>query len=194
MLFPYFLKKENMEEKELETATLAGGCFWCTEAVFQRVDGVKEVISGFTGGNIKNPAYREVVTQRTGHAESVRIKFDPQKVTFEELLLMFFATHDPTTLNRQQNDIGTHYRSAIFYHSEAQRETAEKVIRQLEEEKIFREPIVTQVTKAGEFYEAEQEHHDYYNQNRNQPYCRVIIDPKVQKLRHTFSEKLKSEA
>ena len=194
MLFPYFLKKENMEEKELETATLAGGCFWCTEAVFQRVDGVKEVISGFTGGNIKNPAYREVVTQRTGHAESVRIKFDPQKVTFEELLLMFFATHDPTTLNRQQNDIGTHYRSAIFYHSEAQRETAEKVIRQLEEEKIFREPIVTHVTKAGEFYEAEQEHHDYYNQNRNQPYCRVIIDPKVQKLRHTFSEKLKSEA
>lgn len=183
-----------MEEHKLETATLAGGCFWCTEAVFQRVDGVKKVISGFTGGHIKNPPYREVVTQRTGHAESVQLKFDPQKVTFEELLLIFFATHDPTTLNRQQNDVGTHYRSAIFYHSEAQKETAEKVIRQLEEEKVFQDRIVTEITKAGEFYEAEQEHHDYYNQNRNQPYCRVIIDPKVQKLRHTFSEKLKSEA
>lgn len=183
-----------MEQHKFETATLAGGCFWCTEAVFQRVDGVKKVISGFTGGHIKNPPYREVVTQRTGHAESVQITFDPEKVTFEELLLIFFATHDPTTLNRQQNDVGTHYRSAIFYHSTAQKETAEKVIKQLEQEKVFQDPIVTEITEAGEFYEAEQEHHDYYNQNRNQPYCRVIIDPKVQKLRHTFSEKLKSEA
>ncbi|MDX1601495.1 MAG: peptide-methionine (S)-S-oxide reductase MsrA [Salinimicrobium sediminis] len=183
-----------MEEHKFETATLAGGCFWCTEAVFQRVDGVKKVISGFTGGHIKNPPYREVVTQRTGHAESVQIKFDPEKVNFEELLLIFFATHDPTTLNRQQNDVGTHYRSAIFYHSAAQKETAEKVIKQLEQEKVFQDPIVTEITEAGDFYEAEQEHHDYYNQNRNQPYCRVIIDPKVQKLRHTFSEKLKSEA
>lgn len=182
-----------MEEQDLKTATLAGGCFWCTEAVFQRVKGVEKVISGFTGGHIKNPPYREVVTQRTGHAEAIQIKFDPEKITYEELLLIFFATHDPTTLNRQQNDIGTHYRSAIFYHSEDQKKTAEKVISRLEEERTFQDPIVTEVTEAGEFYEAEQEHHDYYNQNRNQPYCRVIIDPKVQKLRHTFSEKLKTE-
>lgn len=182
-----------MEEQDLKTATLAGGCFWCTEAVFQRVKGVEKVISGFTGGHIKNPPYREVVTQRTGHAEAIQIKFDPEKITYEELLLIFFATHDPTTLNRQQNDIGTHYRSAIFYHSEDQKQTAEKVISRLEEERTFQDPIVTEVTEAGEFYEAEQEHHDYYNQNRNQPYCRVIIDPKVQKLRHTFSEKLKTE-
>lgn len=183
-----------MEEKKLETATLAGGCFWCTEAVFQRVDGVEKVISGFTGGHIKNPPYREVVTQRTGHAESIQIEFDPEKITFEELLYIFFATHDPTTLNRQQNDIGTHYRSAIFYHSASQKETAEKVIKQLEVDKVFSDPIVTEITEAGEFYEAEQEHHDYYNQNRNQPYCRVIIDPKVQKLKHKFSGKVKSEA
>lgn len=182
-----------MEEQDLKTATLAGGCFWCTEAVFQRVKGVEKVISGFTGGHIKNPPYREVVTQRTGHAEAIQIKFDPEKITYEELLLIFFATHDPTTLNRQQNDIGTHYRSAIFYHSEDQKQAAEKVISRLEEERTFQDPIVTEVTEAGEFYEAEQEHHDYYNQNRNQPYCRVIIDPKVQKLRHTFSEKLKTE-
>ncbi len=182
-----------MEEKQMEKATLAGGCFWCTEAVFQRIDGVKQVTSGFTGGHIKNPPYREVVTGRTGHAESIEIKFDPEIVTFEELLYMFFATHDPTTLNRQQNDVGTHYRSAIFYHSEAQKETAENVVRKLEEEKTFKDPIVTEIAPAGEFYVAEQEHHDYYNQNRNQPYCRVIIDPKVQKLKHTFSKKVKAE-
>lgn len=180
-----------MEERRLETATFAGGCFWCTEAVFQRVEGVEEVTSGFTGGNIKNPPYREVVTGRTGHAESVNIKFDPEKVTFEDLVNIFFATHDPTTLNRQQNDVGTHYRSAIFYHSEEQKKTAQKVVKRLEEENTFSDPIVTEITEAGIFYAAEQEHHDYYNQNRNQPYCRVIIDPKVQKLMHKFSAKVK---
>lgn len=180
-----------MEEPKLETATLAGGCFWCTEAVFQRVEGVESVTSGFTGGHIKNPPYREVVTGRTGHAESIKIKFDPQIISFEDLLYIFFATHDPTTLNRQQNDVGTHYRSAIFYHSEKQREIAEKVVKSLEEEKTFSDPIVTEITEASTFYEAEQEHHDYYNQNRNQPYCRVIIDPKVQKLMHKFTEKVK---
>lgn len=182
-----------MNKENLETATLAGGCFWCTEAVFQRVEGVENVTSGFTGGHIKNPPYREVVTGRTGHAEAIEIKFNPQKITFEELLYMFFATHDPTTLNRQQNDVGTHYRSAIFYHSEEQRETAEKVVKQLEEEKVFQDPIVTEIKAADRFYEAEQEHHDYYNQNRNQPYCKVIIDPKVQKLKHRFSEKVKAD-
>lgn len=181
-----------MKEQNLETATLAGGCFWCTEAVFQRVEGVEEVTSGFTGGNVKNPPYREVVTGRTGHAESIRIKYDPQKVSYEELLYIFFATHDPTTLNRQQNDVGTHYRSAIFYHSDEQKKIATNVMRALEEENIFSDPIVTELKEAGPFYEAEQEHHDYYNQNRNQPYCRVIIDPKVQKLRHKFSGMIKS--
>ncbi|MDT0690563.1 peptide-methionine (S)-S-oxide reductase MsrA [Salegentibacter sp. F188] len=180
-----------MENKELETATLAGGCFWCTEAVFQRLNGVEKVVSGFTGGTIKNPAYREIITGRTGHAEAIEISFDPGKISFEELLLVFFATHNPTTLNRQQNDVGTQYRSAIFYNSEAQKETAEKVIANLEKEAVFDDPIVTEVTEASPFYVAEQEHQDYYNQHRQQPYCQYIIDPKVTKLKEHFSGKLK---
>lgn len=180
-----------MKEKKIELATLAGGCFWCTEAVFQRVQGVEKVISGFTGGNIKNPPYREVVTGRTGHAEAIQVHFDPDLISYEELLKIFFATHDPTTLNRQQNDVGTMYRSAIFYHSEDQKATAEKVIKELEEEKIFSDPIVTEISKAEDFYVAEQEHQDYYNRHRAQPYCQVIIDPKVKKLKNSFSHKLK---
>ena len=181
-----------MENSNTEVATLAAGCFWCTEAVFQRVEGVQELVSGFTGGNIKNPPYREVVSGRTGHAEAIQLHFDPSVTSYEELLYIFFATHDPTTLNRQQNDVGTQYRSAIFYHSEEQKRTAEMVVNQLEEEGTFSDPIVTEITEAKPFYEAEVEHHDYYNQNRNQPYCRVVIDPKVQKLKHRFSHKLKS--
>lgn len=180
-----------MKEKKIELATLAGGCFWCTEAVFQRVQGVEKVISGFTGGNIKNPPYREVVTGRTGHAEAIQVHFDPDLISYEELLKIFFATHDPTTLNRQQNDVGTMYRSAIFYHSEDQKATAEKVIKELEEEKIFSDPIVTEISKAEDFYVAEQEHQDYYNRHRAQPYCQVIIDPKVKKLKDSFAHKLK---
>ena len=176
---------------ELEKATFAGGCFWCTEAVFQRVEGVEQVVSGFTGGNIKNPPYREVITGRTGHAEAIEITFDPAKTSYEELLYIFFATHDPTTLNRQQNDVGTQYRSAVFYHSEEQRKTAEKVKAQLENEKVFEMPIVTEITEAGPFYTAEEEHQEYYNNHRSQPYCQVIIDPKVQKLKTKFSHKLK---
>lgn len=181
-----------MNSNEQEKATFAGGCFWCTEAVFQRVEGVDKVISGFTGGNIKNPPYREVITGRTGHAEAIEIYFDPSKTSYEELLYIFFATHDPTTLNRQQNDVGTQYRSAIFYHSEAQKQTAEKVIDQLEKENVFGSPIVTEIASAGPFYEAEKEHQEYYNNHRLQPYCQVIIDPKVQKLKNQFSHKLKS--
>lgn len=180
-----------MNKQETEKATFAGGCFWCTEAVFQRVEGVEEVISGFTGGNIKNPPYREVITGRTGHAEAIEIHFNPSKTSYEELLYIFFATHDPTTLNRQQNDVGTQYRSAVFYHSEEQKETAEKVKEQLEKEKVFENPIVTEITAAGPFYPAEEEHQDYYNHHRSQPYCQVIIDPKVQKLKSNFSHKLK---
>ena len=179
------------ESKKIQKATLAGGCFWCTEAVFQRVKGVQKVISGFTGGNIKNPPYREVVMGRTGHAESIEVHFDPDIISYEDLLYIFFTTHDPTTLNRQQNDVGTMYRSAVFYHSEEQKETAEKVVQELEGEGVFEDPIVTEITKADAFYEAEQEHWDYYNRHRNQPYCQVIIDPKVQKLKEKFADKLK---
>ena len=180
-----------MNEEILEKATLAGGCFWCTEAVFQRLNGVERVTSGFTGGKIKNPAYREIITGRTGHAEAIQIEFDPSLIGYEELLLVFFATHDPTTLNRQQNDVGTQYRSGIFYHSEEQKRTAEKVIELLEKENTFKDPIVTEVTEASSFYVAETEHQDFYNQHRQQPYCQYIIDPKITKLKKLFSDKLK---
>lgn len=175
-----------------EIATLAGGCFWCTEAVFERLKGVEKVTSGFTGGSIKNPAYREITTGRTGHAEAVEIIFDPEVITYEELLNIFFSTHDPTTLNRQQYDIGTQYRSAIFYHSEEQKQIAEKVIETLENEKIFNDPIVTEITKAPPFYEAEPEHKEYYSRNPEQRYCQAIIDPKIKKLRQLYSDKLKT--
>lgn len=181
------MKKEN-----LESAILAGGCFWCTEAVFQRVEGVEKVTPGFTGGQIKNPAYREIITGRTGHAEAIEILFDPEVISFEGLLYIFFSTHDPTTLNRQQYDVGTQYRSAIFYHNEEQKEVATKVIQKIEEENIFNDRIVTEVTFAGPFYKAEQEHLDYYNRNREQRYCQAIIDPKIKKLKEKYSGKLKS--
>ncbi|MAG86659.1 MULTISPECIES: peptide-methionine (S)-S-oxide reductase MsrA [Zunongwangia] len=177
--------------KKEETATLAAGCFWCTEAVFQRLEGVSNVISGFTGGEIKNPPYREVVTGRTGHAEGIQFNYDPKVISFQELLLIFFSTHDPTTLNRQQNDVGTQYRSAIFYHSDAQKQIAEQVIKELEAQEVFKDPIVTEVTEASAFYEAEEEHHNFYNQHSSQPYCQYIIDPKIHKLRSLFADKLK---
>ena len=180
-----------MEERKLKKATLAGGCFWCTEAVFQRLEGVEKVVSGFTGGNIKNPAYREIITGRTGHAEAIQLEYDPEVIKFEELLLVFFATHDPTTLNRQQNDVGTQYRSGIFYHDEEQKKIAEEVIALLEKENSFEDPIVTEITEASAFYVAETEHQDFYNQHRQQPYCQFIIDPKITKLKKLFADKLK---
>lgn len=180
-----------MEKRNLKKATLAGGCFWCTEAVFQRLEGVEKVVSGFTGGNIKNPAYREIITGRTGHAEAIQIEYDPEKISFQDLLLVFFATHDPTTLNKQQNDVGTQYRSAIFYHDEQQRKDTEEVIALLEQQKTFENPVVTEVTEASAFYVAEAEHQDFYNQHRQQPYCQYIIDPKITKLNRLFSDKLK---
>lgn len=176
-----------------EIATLAGGCFWCTEAVFERLKGVEKVTSGFTGGNIKNPAYREIITGRTGHAEAIKIEFDPEIISYEELLTIFFSTHDPTTLNRQQYDVGTQYRSAIFYHSEEQKQAAEKMIETLENEKVFNDPIVTEVTQAPPFYEAEPEHKEYYSRNPEQRYCQAIIDPKIKKLRQLYSDKLKTQ-
>ncbi|TRO67551.1 peptide-methionine (S)-S-oxide reductase MsrA [Christiangramia sabulilitoris] len=180
-----------MIEDNLAKATLAGGCFWCTEAVFQRLEGVKKVTSGFTGGEIKNPAYREIITGRTGHAEAIEIIFDPNVISYEEILLVFFATHDPTTLNRQQNDVGTQYRSGIFYHDEKQRQIAGEVIELLVKQKTFKDPIVTEVTQATPFYVAEKEHQDFYNHHRQQPYCQYIIDPKINKLKRLFSDKLK---
>ena len=180
-----------MKEEMVEIATLAGGCFWCTEAVFERLDGVTKVISGFTGGTIKNPAYREIITGRTGHAEAVEIHFNPDIISFEELLYIFFTVHDPTTLNRQQYDEGTQYRSAIFYHSEKQKETALEVIERLEKENLFDAPIVTEITSATTFYEAESEHKEYYSKHRGQQYCQAIIDPKIKKLKELYSEKLK---
>lgn len=181
------------EEEKMEKATLAGGCFWCTEAVFQRLEGVEKVISGFTGGTIKNPAYREIITGRTGHAEAIEIEFNPKKVNYKDLLYIFFSTHDPTTLNRQQNDVGTQYRSAIFYHSDEQRKIAEEVVEELTEQEVFSDPIVTEITQAGEFYKAEAEHQDFYNRHRQQPYCQFIIDPKIGKLNKYFSDKLKQQ-
>lgn len=175
---------------KLETAILAGGCFWCTEAVFQRLNGVQEVISGYTGGNIKNPAYREICTGRTGHAEAIKISFDAELISFRELLEVFFTTHDPTTLNRQGNDKGTQYRSEIFYTSEEQKELAEQIIKILNNEKVFKDPIVTAVTPEQVFYNAEVDHQNYYNDNASQPYCQFIINPKLQKLSQHFSNKL----
>ncbi|HKL34985.1 MAG TPA: peptide-methionine (S)-S-oxide reductase MsrA [Salegentibacter sp.] len=180
-----------MNSENLKLATLAGGCFWCTEAVFQRLKGVEEVLSGFTGGNIKNPAYREIITGRTGHAEAIQIRYNPEIISFRELLYVFFATHDPTTLNRQQNDVGTQYRSGIFYHSEKQKEVAEEIVEELEKKEIFENKIVTEISEVKDFYIAEKEHQDFYNQHRQQPYCQFIIDPKIKKLTEVFADKLK---
>ena len=169
-------------------AIFAGGCFWCTEAVFQRVKGVSEVIPGFCGGHIKNPPYREVVQGRTGHAEAIKITFDPEVVTYKQLLQVHFATHDPTTLNRQGNDVGTHYRSAVFYQNEEQKKDAQEVIANLDASQKFSNPIVTEIAPATEFYKAEDYHKDYYNNNRQQGYCQYIIDPKIKKLMTGFPE------
>lgn len=182
------MNKQN--ETQTETAILANGCFWCTEAVFQRLKGVLSVTSGYTGGSIKNPAYREVCSGRTGHAEGVKITFDPAEISFQELLEVFFSTHDPTTLNRQGNDVGTQYRSEIFYTTEHQKKVAEDFIQHLEKEKVFSSPIVTVISSEQPFYNAEQEHFNYYNDNKMQPYCQFIINPKIKKLNQYFSTKL----
>lgn len=175
----------------IKTSYLANGCFWCTEAVFQRLKGVKNVASGFTGGKIKNPAYREVVEGRTGHAEAIKIEFDDDIITFRDLLFVFFATHDPTTLNRQGYDVGKQYRSAIFYVDDFQRVTAEEVINELTTSKVFDAPIVTEITEAGEFYEAEYEHQNFYNLNPDYRYCQLVINPKINKLNDIFKQLLK---
>ncbi len=178
----------------METATLANGCFWCTEAVFKRLKGINSVTSGYTGGQRENPNYEQVSSGATGHAECIQVEFDPSIITYETILDVFFATHDPTELNRQGNDVGTQYRSAIFYHNEEQKKIAEEKIKQLTEEKKYEDPIVTQLNTSTTFYPAEDYHKDYYDENRNvNMYCRVVIDPKVKKLLTQFNDKVKEE-
>lgn len=172
-----------------EIATLAGGCFWCLEAVYGKLMGVQKAVSGYSGGATPNPSYQAVCTGETGHAEVVQIEFDPEEISFEELLEVFFEIHDPTTLNRQGADVGTQYRSAIFYHSQKQKEIAEKVIEEVASG--WKNPIVTEVTPFETFYRAEQYHQNYFAINPNQPYCRAVVSPKVEKFKKKFEFKLK---
>jgi len=174
-----------------ETATFAAGCFWCVEAVFGRLRGVEKVVSGYAGGTVATPTYQEVCNGTTGHAEAVQITFDPATISFAELLEVFWRTHDPTTLNRQGADSGTQYRSAIFFHGEQQRESAERSKREADAAGLWPDPIVTEITPFTCFYPAEDYHQDYYRLNSFQPYCRVVIDPKIAKLRKDFADKLK---
>jgi peptide-methionine (S)-S-oxide reductase len=180
-----------MENNNLETATLGAGCFWCVEAVFDDLKGVEDVISGYSGGHTENPTYREVCSETTGHAEVAQIKFDPEVISFKEILQVFFAVHDPTTLNRQGNDIGSSYRSAIFYHDENQKRIAEEVIREVTAEGVYDDPIVTEVTAFDKFYPAEDYHQEYFANNPNQPYCAAVVAPKVAKFRQKFVDRLK---
>jgi peptide-methionine (S)-S-oxide reductase len=175
-----------------EIATLGAGCFWCVEAIFQQLKGVHKVESGYAGGDVKNPSYKQVTSGKTGHAEVVQITFDPKTITFEELLEVFWSTHDPTTLNRQGADIGTQYRSAIFYHSPQQKASAEKSKTEVAPQ-IWDDPIVTEITPINDFYVAEDYHQDYWFENTNQPYCRAVINPKVEKFRKKFADKLKDK-
>ena len=168
--------------KNLEKATFGAGCFWCVEAVFQRLEGVKDVVPGYCGGEKDNPTYEEICTGMTGHAEVAQITFDPATISFDELLNMFWKSHDPTTRNRQGNDVGTQYRSAIFYHNEEQRSAAERSKENLDNSKIFSNQIVTEIITLDKFWPAEDYHNDYYNNNPNQPYCRIVIKPKLDKL------------
>lgn len=175
-----------------EQATLAGGCFWCLEAVYDQLRGVENVQSGYAGGRRPNPTYEQVCTGTTGHAEVTQITYDPAVISFRDLLDVFFTIHDPTTLNRQGGDVGTQYRSAIFYHDDEQKRIAEEVINDLSEKKIWEDPIVTQVAPLDVFYPAEDYHRDYFERNPNSGYCRVVIEPKVSKARSHFMEKLKA--
>lgn len=196
--------KKNMNTSELkasvtgadtnvktDTATFGTGCFWCTEAIFQEVEGVLKVTSGYSGGHVANPTYKDVCTGETGHAEVIQVVYDPSKISFDELLEIFWQTHDPTTLNKQGNDVGTQYRSAIFYHSNEQKEKAEKYKADLDKSGAFDKPIVTEISPYTTFYSAEDYHQDYYNNNGSQPYCYFVIRPKLEKFEKVFKKKLK---
>lgn len=177
--------------KQLEKITLGAGCFWCVEAVFQNLNGVEKVVSGYSGGHIKNPAYREVCLGVTGHVEVCQLSFDPLVILVEEILQVFWETHDPTTLNRQGNDTGTQYRSAIFYHTHEQKQTAELYKNELTKSGVFKYPIVTEITAYTNFYAAEDQHQNYFNQNHEESYCQYVIRPKVEKFKKLFGDKMK---
>jgi peptide-methionine (S)-S-oxide reductase len=179
------------EKAKAEIATLAGGCFWCLEAVFREVDGIEDVISGYTGGTTVNPTYQEVCTNTTGHAEAVQLTFDPGKISYREILQIFFSVHDPTTLKRQGEDVGTQYRSAIFYHNDRQRAIAEALIKELKEAHLWKKPIVTQIAPLDKFYPAEDYHREYFSRHPEQSYCQAVISPKVNKFRKQWAKRLK---
>ena len=183
-------------ERQKETAVFGGGCFWCGEAVFTQLKGVEKVTSGYAGGSTSSPqaappTYEEVCGGNTGYVEAIQIEYDPSTISFEQLLSVFFSTHDPTTLNRQGNDLGTQYRSAIFYATEEQKESAEKCIKKLQEQKVYENPIVTKIEPLTNFYEAESYHQQYYENNKQAPYCQLVIDPKIQKLQKQYAHLLK---
>jgi len=185
------LTQNRIAMNKLEFATFGNGCFWCTEAIFEQLEGVEKVESGYAGGAVKNPSYKEVCTGNTGHAEVIRLTYNPEIISYRELLDVFFNTHDPTTLNKQGADVGTQYRSAIFYHNEMQKMDAEKMIADLEEEKIFDSKIVTEITAVNNYFVADNYHQDYYNNNKNQGYCRMVINPKLDKFIKKYKSKLK---
>ena len=182
---------ENFSGIKTDTATFGTGCFWCTEAIFQQLEGVLKVTSGYTGGHVKNPSYEQVCEGTTGHAEVIQMIYDPAKISFDELLEVFWETHDPTTLNRQGNDVGTQYRSAVFYHNAEQKQKAEKYKAELDKSGAFTDKIVTEVSPASVFYTAENYHQNYYNRNGSQPYCNFVIRPKMEKFQKVFKDKLK---
>ena len=190
LLFMATIDGMSQSDKK-EVAILGAGCFWCVEAVFEELQGVEEVESGYTGGSVENPTYQQIGTGNTGHAEVARITFNPEVLTFTEVLEVFWKTHDPTTINRQGADVGTQYRSAVFYLSESQKEAAEHYKKRLNESGAYAAPIITEITKAGKYYPAENYHQDYYLQNPNQGYCRYVIQPKLEKFRAAFADKLK---
>ncbi|MCP5062613.1 MAG: peptide-methionine (S)-S-oxide reductase MsrA [Ignavibacteriae bacterium] len=187
-----FSVENKMDGKiNLQTATFGSGCFWCTEAIFQNLKGVSSAVSGYSGGKIKNPTYKAICTGETGHAEVIQVTFDPNIISFTELLEVFWKTHDPTTLNRQGADVGTQYRSVVFYHDKKQKELAEEYKQKLENEKVYINSIVTEITAFTNFYKAENYHQDYYDQNKSEPYCSFVITPKVEKFKKVFKDKLK---
>jgi len=186
-------KSKSKMSENIETAILANGCFWCTEAIFQQLKGVKSVTSGYTGGTVKNPTYKEICTGTTGHAEAIQIKFDTSIISYQEILEVFFSTHDPTTLNRQGYDVGSQYRSAIFYNSENQKDIAMSFIEDLTNAAVFEKPIVTEVTASTIFYPAEDYHQNYYNNNKTQGYCVAVINPKLEKFMKQYQSKLKKQ-
>lgn len=187
------MESNNQESTGLKKATLGAGCFWCVEAVFQQVEGIEDVVSGYTGGMVKNPTYNEVCSGQTGHAEVAQLTYDPTKISFKDILEVFWKTHDPTTLNKQGADVGTQYRSAVFYHDDEQKAIAEEYKEALDKAGIFDDPIVTEISPLKEFYKAEEHHQNYYNQNSAQPYCSYVVRPKVEKVKRLFADKLKEQ-